>query len=193
MGLMIGYLFSRRLGIDMDEEPLGDVLERYERSKALYKALDAEFKSVEGAVADLSERVFLLQSDLESRRPKAKWETLLDQDLKEIDPLKEERDLALRLAEEQYIARCEEIEAVYQAKAGPIRERYKLQQDLLGDDDEDELDSESWYKQNSSEYAMLFEKLNILKAECSEIHKKRLETRRELNASRDEKIRRLGK
>jgi hypothetical protein len=37
------------------------------------------------------------------------------------------------LAEEQYIARCENIEADYEANAGQITERFKLQQYRLGE------------------------------------------------------------
>ena len=177
----------------MDEEPLGDVLQRYERSKALYKVLDAELKSVEATVAELSKRVSLLEDELEARRPKAEWEIVFDQEREEIDPFEEERDQALQLVEEQYFAQCEKIEAEYEAKAGPIRERYKLQKDLLGEATDDELDWEGWYKQNSPEYSSLTQELEILKKQAASIGSKRTVTRRELNASRDEKIRRLGK
>jgi hypothetical protein len=177
----------------MDEEPLGDVLERYERSKALYKVLDAELKKVEAAVAELSGRVSLLEEELDTIRPKSRWELLWKQESEEIDPLDEERDLALQLAEEQYFAQCEKIEAEYEAKAGPIKERFKLQEDQLGEWDEEENDEEGWYKQNSPEYSSLVQELEILKKQAASIGSKRTVTRRELNASRDEKIRRLGK
>ena len=177
----------------MDEEPLGDVLERYERSKALYKVLDAELKKVEAAVAELSGRVSLLEDDLDTIRPKSRWELFWKEESEEIDPLNEERDLALQLAEEQYFAQCEKIEAEYEAKAGPIKERFKLQEDQLGDYDEEEDDPEVWYSRNSPEYVTLKEELKLLKEQIPSIGKKRTETRRELNASREEKIRRLGK
>lgn len=177
----------------MDEEPLGDVLERYERSKALYKVLDAELTLKSAEKSELENQVSLLEEELDTIRPKSPWELLWKQEREEIDPLNEERDLALRLAEEQYFAQCEKIEAEYEAKAGPIKERYKLQEDLFGEYDEIEDDTEVWYSRNSPEYVTLKEELKLLKEQLSSIGDKRTVTRRELNASRDEKFRRLGK
>ena len=177
----------------MDEEPLGDVLERYERSKALYKVLDAELTLLDVEVSELENRVLALEDELETIRPKSKAESLSDQKGEELAPLRELRVSALKLAEEEYFRQCEKIEAEYAAKAQPIKERFKGLEENLSDEDEVWISDYDWYEQNSPEYAKLSEELRLLKVKRSEVGNKRTETRRELNASRDEKIRRLGK
>ena len=184
----------------MDEEPLGDVLERYERSKALYKVLDAELTLLDVEVSELANRVLALEDELENIRPKSEDEILSEQKYEELEPLRELRQSALelaksalKLAEEEYSRQCEKIEAEYEAKAQPIKERFKRLEEDLFDEDEVWISDYDWYKQNSPEYAKLSEELRLLKVKRSEVGNKRTVTRRELNASRDEKIRRLGK
>ena len=177
----------------MDEEPLGDVLERYERSKALYKVLDAELTLLGVAVSELENRVLALEDELETIRPKSEGEILSEQESEELAPLMELRISALKLAEEEYFRQCEKIEAEHAAKAGPIKERFKRLEENFSDEDEVWISEYDWYKQNSPEYATLSEELRLLKFKWSEVGTKRTETRRELNASRDEKMRRLGK
>ena len=177
----------------MTEETLGDVLERYERSKALYKLLDAELKVLEAAVDELTKRESELSDKLEATRPKSKSEVLENERHEELAPLREVKDLALKLVEEEYFKESEKIEAEYQIKADRIEERFEQLFEQLDDEDDDEgINPDDWYEQNSPEYASLSEELRLLKVQRDEIHKKRLETRHVLNASVEEKKRRLS-
>ena len=178
----------------MTEESLGDVLERHERSKALYKLLDAELKVLEAAVDELTKRAWELSDKLEATRPKSKSEMLENERHEELAPLREVKDLALKLVEEEYFKESEKIETEYKAKADLVEERFEQLFEQLGDeDDEESLNDADWHIQNSPEYARLSEELRLLKVQRDEIHKKRLETRHVLNASVEEKKRRLGK
>ena len=172
----------------MTEESLGDVLERYEKSKALYKLLDAELKVLEAAVDELTKRESELSDKLEATRPKSKSEVLENERDEELAPLREVKDLALKLVEEEYFKESEKIEAEYQIKADRIEERFEQLFEQLDDEDDDEgINPDDWYEQNSPEYASLSEELRLLKVQRDEIHKKRLETRHVLNASVEEK------
>ena len=177
----------------MTEETLGDVLERYERSKALYKLLDAELKVLEAAVDELTKRESELSDKLEATRPKSKSEVLENERHEELAPLREVKDLALKLVEEEYFKESEKIEAEYQIKADRIEERFEQLFEQLDDEDDEGINPDDWYEQNSPEHANLTKELRLLKVQRDEIRKKRLETRHVLNASVEEKKRRLGK